>query len=208
MLRNLTLVNGRQNDKQSQFEFCEPCLEDGAGIEKLIKKCHPLEENSGYVYLLLCKHFFKTCVVAKNAGQVIGFVSAYVKPEHSDTIFIWQVAVHRGWRKKGLALDMVRHLLARSHLRDVRYLEATVTTSNIASKKLFISIADAYGTQCKSGIEFSKDLFEDEAHEDEYLFRIGPIALMENDNEFDDVRSEGIPSTLLRPFFSNRVLKG
>jgi len=207
MIRNLTLINERQLDNRVQLIICEPSLADGQGVENLVKSCHPLEENSGYAYLLLCKHFHTTCVVAKSQDQIVGFVSAYVKPEQGDTLFVWQIAVHRDWRKQGLGLKMLQHLLRRPGLRAIRFLEATVTKSNIASKKLFTSIAEAYGTKCKTGVEFSRELFDGVAHEDEYLYRIGPIVLSENDDEFGDVRSDGIKSTALHTFLPDRFFK-
>jgi L-2,4-diaminobutyric acid acetyltransferase len=204
-VRNLELVSERPDGSRPKLEMCEPCMEDGQELEKLVKECHPLEDNSIYAYLLLCTHFHKTCIVAKHHDQIVGFVSAYIKPEQRNTLFIWQVAVKGDWRKHGLALKMIRHLLKRPYLRDLKYIEATVTASNRASKNLFMSIAKTYETRCETQVVFSKELFDGNAHEDEYLFRIGPIKLTESEYEFDDFRSIGIPGSPLRTFFPYNI---
>jgi L-2,4-diaminobutyric acid acetyltransferase len=180
-------------------------MADGLELEKLVKECHPLEDNSVYAYLLLCAHFYKTCIVAKHHDQIAGFVSAYIKPEQRNTLFIWQVAVKGRWRKHGLALKMIQQLLARPSMSKMKYIEATVTASNAASKNLFMSIAKSYDTRCETQVVFSKDLFDGHAHEDEYLFRIGPIIQTEGENEFDDVRSIGVQGSPLRTFFPYNI---
>jgi len=204
-IRNLNLVNEHPDHDVHQLKMVEPRTEDGTELEKLVKECHPLEDNSVYAYLLLCAHFHKTCIVAKQHDQIVAFISAYVKPEQPNTLFIWQVAVKGNWRKHGLALKMIKQLLTRPHLQKVKYIEATVTTSNRASKNLFMSIAKSYETRCETQVVFSKELFDGNAHEDEYLFRIGPIKLTESENEFDDVRSVGIPGSPLRTFFPYNI---
>jgi L-2,4-diaminobutyric acid acetyltransferase len=203
--RNLKLVPESPSLGQQKLEMCEPHVEDGLELERLVKESDPLEENSIYAYLLLCTHFYKTCIVAKQRDQVVGFVSAYIKPEQRNTLFIWQVAVKSNWRKHGLALKLIQQLLKRRCMRDVKYIEATVTASNQASKNLFMSIAKSYDTRCETQVVFSKELFDGNAHEDEYLFRIGPIKLTESENEFDDFRSIRIPGSPLRTFFPYNI---
>lgn len=152
----------------------EPRKTDGAAIHRLVRACPPLDLNSPYAYLLLCTHHAATCVVAGQAAEPAGFVSAYRPPAQADTVFIWQVAVAPVARGKGLALQMLEHLLARPALAGCRWLETTVTPSNAASRRVFESLATRLNAQCAERTFFSKEDFQDPHHEPEMLIRIGP----------------------------------
>src|SRR5699024_6622856 len=96
-----------QNNKQNHqavngHVLRQPTRHDGYAIQQLISQCPPLDLNSVYTYLLLGEHFTRTCVVAEAAEGIDGFISAYVHPQQSDTLFVWQVAVHE--RARGLGL--------------------------------------------------------------------------------------------------------
>ena len=127
MYRNLTPKHIHAVEPSDfPLQLSEPRAEDGADIESLVRSCRALDDNSTYAYLLLCLHFSRTCVVAKKRGKIAGFISAYVKPECDDTLFVWQVAVSDEFRRQGVAGEMLLHLLQRKHLRQIRFLEATV----------------------------------------------------------------------------------
>ena len=123
-------------DPELSVQVGEPGPGDGADVESLVRSCSALDNNSTYAYLLLCRHFSNTCVVARKAGKLAGFISGYLKPDNDDTLFVWQVAVSEEFRRQGIGAAMLRQLLQRKHLRQVRYLEATVSPANTASRKL------------------------------------------------------------------------
>lgn len=152
-----------------------PRVSDGKGIHDLIRSCPPLDVNSSYCYLLLCKHFADTCVLAEDAGDVVGFVSAYRKPRAPDTIFVWQVAVGPRARGAGLGARMLLELLNRSSCASVRVLETTISPENEASWALFGSLARKLGSPMTRGTLFQEEDFGDERHDAEILLRIGPI---------------------------------
>lgn len=137
--------------------------------------CKPLDLNSAYAYLLLCQHFGATCVVAKSKAQVVGFVSAYRPPTEPSDLFIWQVAVDPGARGSGLGAEMILRLLARAALGDVRYLETTVSPSNQASRRMFQRLARRLDVPLQEQLMFGRDCFGAADHEEEILFRIGPL---------------------------------
>ena len=62
------------------FALERPELSDGANIHRLIQDSPPLDVNSTYAYLLLCRHFHDTCVVALRQECLAGFISAYLRP--------------------------------------------------------------------------------------------------------------------------------
>lgn len=156
-------------------ELRPPTVSDGAAIWRLVKNAPPLESNSCYAYLLLCRDFANTCIVAEANDGLTGFVCGYRRPASPDTLFVWQVAVGQQGRKRGLGLAMLVGLLGQRGNEDVRYLEATVTPSNEASQRLFRGLARELTTKCEETRAFAAEHFGDGNHEEEILFRMGPI---------------------------------
>lgn len=152
-----------------------PTIEDGAGIFELIRRNPPLDVNSCYLYLLLCKDFADTCVVAEMDGRVAGAVTGYVPPSQSEAVFVWQVAVDEAARGQGLAGRMLEELLSRPAVRDVRFLETTISPSNEPSQRLFRRFAEKHQAELDVRTLFTSDHFGGEQHESEELYRIGPF---------------------------------
>jgi L-2,4-diaminobutyric acid acetyltransferase len=153
----------------------KPCIEDAGTIWKLIHNSPPLDINSLYSYLILCAHFADTSVVAESAEEICGYVSAYIRPGHINTLFIWQVVVETERHGQGIAKMMINTILRRQYSNTIQYLETTVNPSNTSSNALFDSIAKSLNTRCEKSILFSKKDFGNLAHEDEILYRIGPF---------------------------------
>lgn len=132
-----------------------------------------LEQNTAYAYVLFASHFQDTCVVAESGGEIVGFVVAYRPPRTPDRVFVWQVGVRESARGAGIASKLLDQLVAQ--LRPpVLYLEATVTPSNAASRRLFESFARRHDARCGVLPGFAPELFP-ETHDPEDLFRIGPL---------------------------------
>lgn len=134
-----------------------------------------LDTNSCYAYLLLCRHHAETCVTAMQKDRLAGFVTAYFPPAQPDTIFVWQIAVADFMRKQGLGRRMLRHLLQMPACAKAKYLEATVSPSNLASMRLFQSLAEELGVPFQADQGFHREHFRELDHEDEPLIRIGPL---------------------------------
>jgi L-2,4-diaminobutyric acid acetyltransferase len=130
--------------------------------------------------MLLCDHFRDTCIFAGSNSGPAGFISGYLHPSRRDTFFVWQVAVHPRFRRKGLGIGMLKHLIRRPAFHSVSYIETTVTPSNDASRNMFYSLAGELKTHCIEEICYPAELFGKDAHEDEVLLRIGPFRLSEN----------------------------
>ncbi|MEQ6389354.1 diaminobutyrate acetyltransferase [Bacillaceae bacterium S4-13-58] len=134
-----------------------------------------LDQNSAYKYIMMSKYFRETCVVAKHEDQLVGFVTAFIPPKQQDVVFVWQIGVDPNFKGKGIASKLLHELINREACQDVRFVEATVTPDNEASKALFRKLAKDFQTECSVHECFSKDLFPTEDHEAEDTFRIGPI---------------------------------
>lgn len=141
----------------------------------LVKKTKVLDLNSPYSYLMWAKYYNKTSIIAEINGKLVGFISGFIQPESPHTLFVWQVAVDESQRGKGLATRLLVNLLKQLETKDIRYLEATVTPSNLPSKNLFKGIADKLNTKCEIEECFSADQFPDSSHEPELTYRIGPL---------------------------------
>lgn len=171
-------VNAQPKDKlQSSLVFDLPTVEDGQYIWQLVKNTGVLDLNSSYSYLLWAKYFSKTSIVVKLEQKVVGFISAFIAPEKEDTLFVWQVAVDESMRGKGLATRMLREILCKKICRNIRYLETTVTPSNVASIALFKKLAKDLKTQYTILEGFTEEQFPEKGHEAEELYKIGPFSI-------------------------------
>ncbi|MFB5624986.1 MAG: diaminobutyrate acetyltransferase [Nitrosopumilus sp.] len=157
----------------SSITFREPLVSDADSIWRLVNSNKPLDENSKYLYILLCHQFSKTCVVAESDSKILGFLSGFISPKNQDTLFVWQAAVDKEFRNKGIAKELVCKALSQTD-PTVRFVGATVTPSNKASLKFLHNFASDFDADFTKTSLFSTELLGD-GHEPEDLIRIGPI---------------------------------
>jgi L-2,4-diaminobutyric acid acetyltransferase len=151
-----------------------PQVSDGAALWRVARDSGSLDLNSSYAYLLWCRDFAGTSVVARDHGDIVGFVTGYVRPAARDTLMVWQVAVAGSRRGAGLAATMLDDLLDRLTPAGVRYLETTVARDNTASNRLFRSLAGRRSAEVDRTELFAPADFPD-GHAAEYRYRIGPF---------------------------------
>lgn len=144
-------------------------------LHRLVGECTPLDTNSSYCNLLQCSHFKSTSIAAIREDELVGSVTAYRVPDKPDTLFIWQVAVHPKVRGQGLARMMLRNLLGREAMQDIRLVETSIIQGNEASWRLFAGFAAERHAAMKRSVLFDKTLHFQDAHDTEYLVRIGPF---------------------------------
>ncbi len=152
-----------------------PNLGDGASMWRIAKDSAVLDVNSSYSYLLWCRDFAETSVVADVDGRVVGFVTGFVRPQAPDTVFVWQIAVDRSQRGRGIAAQLLHSLLDRVADQGVSVLETTITSDNTASIAMFTSVARARAADITNSSLFDADAFPD-GHASEELYRIAPTA--------------------------------
>jgi L-2,4-diaminobutyric acid acetyltransferase len=146
--------------------------EDGAALHALVAEAGTLEQNTLYAYVLMADHFRGTTVIAERDGKPAGFVLAHRPPTHPEAVFVWQVGVHPWARGLGLGRRMLRFLADRAS--GARFVEATVTPSNTASRRLFESLARELRVPFEWTPRYSARVLGGE-HEPEELVRIGPL---------------------------------
>lgn len=153
----------------------QPDVDDGGAIWRVVKESDVLDLNSSYLYLLLAKDFAETCVVADLGGEVVGFVTGYRPPARREVLFLWQVGISPSMQGRGLGKQLVTSFLDSPGAKGATLLETTVAPSNTASRALFQAIARQLGVECRISPCFSAGQFPEAGHEDEELYRIGPL---------------------------------
>ncbi|MER5773611.1 diaminobutyrate acetyltransferase [Streptomyces sp. NPDC002039] len=156
-----------------------PDVEDGASLWRIARDSKALDLNSSYSYLLWCRDFAGSSVVARDeSGRPVGFVSGYRRPEAPDTLFVWQVAVDESLRGQGVAGALLDGLSVREASKQpLRCVETTITPDNAASERLFAAYAARHGAPLTREVLFAPgDFPEADAHAPEVLHRIGPLA--------------------------------
>ncbi|WP_240135833.1 diaminobutyrate acetyltransferase [Streptomyces sp. MUM 178J] len=164
----------------SEFmEIDTPRVEDGAAIWRIARDSEVLDLNSSYSYLLWCRDFAATSVVARGAdGEPVAFVTGYVRPDRPEALVVWQVAVDRAHQGKGLAGKLLDALTAKVvETRGIREIETTITPDNTASDRLFTAYAKRHGASLEREVLFDGGLFPEGTHQPEVLYRIGPVAI-------------------------------
>ncbi|MGY6630258.1 MAG: diaminobutyrate acetyltransferase [Wenzhouxiangella sp.] len=162
----------RQPETALTFRKARP--DDGQAMWSLVQAMGGLELNTAYFYILYCLDYADTCLVAEQQGELAGFVLGHRPPGRDETVFVWQVGVAPAFRQQGLAARMIEALLHQQP-RPVRWLEATVTPDNTASRRLFSGLARRLGANCDIAEYFKADWFPGDDHAPEDLFRIGPF---------------------------------
>lgn len=155
--------------------YRHPVLSDAPALWNLARMSGTLDLNSRYFYLIFCRHFYETSVVAQDASGIVGFACAYRVPASDESLFIWQIAVHPDRRKAGIATAILRFLTEVGRRSNIRYFQASITPSNEASRNLFARWADGMGCPCEESVLFPRECFGDDKHAEEVLFQIGPV---------------------------------
>ncbi|VVJ15014.1 L-2 [Amycolatopsis camponoti] len=160
-----------------------PTKADGAELWRIARDSAKLDLNSPYAYMLWCRDFAETSVVAREGGKAVGFVTGYRRPREPGVGFVWQVAVDASQRGKGLAGTLLDALYTRLVADGVRYLETTITPDNEASIRLFTSFAKRWNAAVETSVLFDGEDFPEAGHLAEELYRIGPLTARKDPGE-------------------------
>ncbi|MFD3522116.1 diaminobutyrate acetyltransferase [Streptomyces sp. NPDC058653] len=174
-------LEGVRSEFTRSLRIEAPQVEDGAEIWRIARDSEVLDLNSSYSYLLWCRDFAATSVVARDTasgadGAPIAFVTGYIRPERPEALVIWQVAVDSAHRGKGLAGTLLDALVTRvTDEQGITSVETTVTPDNTASDRMFHAFSERHGATLEREVLFDGELFPDGGHQPEVLYRIGPL---------------------------------
>ena len=165
----------RQAREQQNIRFRAARPADGAAIWQLVKATGKLELNSAYFYLVFATDFGDTCLVAEQGDRLVGVVIGFHPPRNPESAFVWQVGVLPELRGQGMGRRLLDEWLALPANRASKWLTATVSPDNLASRALFQGYARHRGVRCSEAPHFEPQHFPIE-HPAEPLLRIGPLA--------------------------------
>ncbi len=144
---------------------------DGRWMWEVARAAGGLDVNSAYAYLLWVRDFSETTSIVHKGEDVVAYCTAYMRPDATETLFIWQVAVAPTHRRLGLGRAMLSDLVLRS---GASAMEATVTLGNESSWRLFRNFADSCNANVTITELFTESDFPD-GHDAEQLLRIEPL---------------------------------
>ena len=152
-------------------------INDASKILQLVRDSGVLDTNSAYLYLLLCRDFTDTCLVALQRDSLVGFVTGYRLPRQPSTLFVWQIGVASNAKRRGIASSLLHQLVERCDPATVSAIEATIAPSNSASRSLFECLARTLNSAIVDlpNEGFAESDFPPGDHEAEPRIRIGPI---------------------------------
>lgn len=170
--------NISQESEKIRLKFRSPATDDASEIWRLVVESGVLDSNSAYLYLLLCRDFRETCLVATRDDEVVGFVTGYRMPSDPSVLFIWQIGVATTEKRKGIASRLLAELIRHCGIDTLSAIEATVSPSNVASRKLFESLSRSLGVSLKDQPQygFTTSDFPPGNHEAEPRIHIGPLS--------------------------------
>ncbi|WUD70176.1 diaminobutyrate acetyltransferase [Nocardia sp. NBC_00508] len=142
---------------------------------RIAKDSAVLDTNSSYAYLLWCRDFAGTSLVAELDGHIVGYVIGFIRPQATDTVFVWQIAVDQAQRGRGIGTELLHTLLNSVAAQGISVLETTISPDNPASIAMFASVARARGADITKSPLFEAGDFPD-SHASEELYRIAPTA--------------------------------
>ncbi|GAC69026.1 diaminobutyrate acetyltransferase [Gordonia soli] len=155
------------------IDYRQPTVDDGTRLWEIASDSQVLDVNSSYSYVLWCHDFANTSIVAEVDGRAVGFVTGYRRQTDPSTIMVWQVAVDDAYRGHGIAATMLHRLLDRTQRLGVVAMHTTISPDNVASQRLFGSVASARGLRFERRDLFAVGDFPD-AHEPEDLYMLEP----------------------------------
>ncbi|MCK0440304.1 diaminobutyrate acetyltransferase [Gordonia alkaliphila] len=165
---NPDIPKSRQH-RDSEVKFRKPVVDDGIRLWEIARDTHVLDVNSSYAYVLWCHDFAETSIVAESAGNPVGFVTGYRRPDQPNVLMVWQVAVDADQRGAGIAARMLTDLFTRAQTAGVTCLHTTISPDNVGSQRLFAAAAEQLGLDIRSESLFDADVFPD-AHQPEDLY--------------------------------------
>ena len=170
-------VTATDADGDRSYEIVAPVPADGKDMCRLAVESQTLDANSCYAYVLWCRDFGSTSVIARrDDGLAVGFVTGYLRPQDATTLLVWQVCVDPVARGAGLAGRMLDAVWDRAvAAAEVEWMETTITPDNESSIRLFSSFARRHDTAIEREDLFGLELLGND-HKPEHLYCIGPIA--------------------------------
>jgi len=158
----------------TSVKFIQPTIRFAPQISNLVKNTPFLDNNSDYLYALMCTRFAQNSAVAIKADEVIAFVTGFRCPASPDTYFLWQTATKPRHGIPNLGINLINFAADNEISKGAKAIEASVDTENAPITVLMKILCKRLGGELKTGLMFSSQILSanGSAHHDETLYRI------------------------------------
>ncbi|AQU81280.1 MULTISPECIES: diaminobutyrate acetyltransferase [unclassified Halomonas] len=156
------------------YIYMHPSISDATSIYHIAQKTPQLDSYPEYFYLLWCRDFKNTSLVAKKRENIAGFIIGYLRPDDPQTLLLWQQAMSKETINKGIGIKLLYNLTKQCSLKGTRFIEATIDPSNKGAEKTLKGISKLFNTKISKKDIFDENLFSTNHHK-EVLVRIGPL---------------------------------
>lgn len=164
-------ADGRAGDRGPEIGIGPPSVTDGVRMWELAAASGVLDVKPRYAYALWCRDFARTSVVARRDGDVVGYVTGFLRPEMPSTVFVWQVCVSSAAQGAGVGGRMLDAVFTAAP--GVDRMETTITPDNDSSIALFTAFAKRQGLTVDRSELFGHDVLGAD-HQPEFLYSIRP----------------------------------
>lgn len=168
-------LNGHSREDSLLVRIRRPRAEEGSAIWNLVRRSESVGPDARHVLPLLVLNFADTCVVAEVEGALVGFAGGYRTPTPPECLLVWQIDVDPALRQQGLGNALLHALIRCPGCAGVEYLEAAVSSANVATRRLLEGFARDLDTAC----EVTEGPSLSSAHDAEELLCVGPIHTQE-----------------------------
>jgi L-2,4-diaminobutyric acid acetyltransferase len=108
----------------------------------LLDRCKPyVLAHHEYIYWMLSNYHSETCFVYTEEERIAGF-SGTVQSIEKSSVFIWQICVDPDYRRKNIALNLLKELEKPLREKLFQNIQLSITDGNTASLNLFTSFAE------------------------------------------------------------------
>jgi ribosomal protein S18 acetylase RimI-like enzyme len=115
---------------------------DIASVREVIAGDEFLLQYDPYVYWVMRHNAPDLCQVYAARSQVLGYVAGIAPFVNSDTCLLWQIGVHRDFRRRGIANTLVGAFLVDAARLGFSKVQLTIDVRNEASRRLFHQVAE------------------------------------------------------------------
>ena len=106
-------------------------------VSTLLADCVPyVLPHHPYIYWIMGEYFPSLCFIAKENDSILGFICALYSAE-KKSIFIWQLAVSKAHRRKGLAVLLCDKIVEYANNNKINSIQMTINDENTASLTFF-----------------------------------------------------------------------
>lgn len=115
---------------------------------------------AAYLYWMLGAYFPSTCLVAEEDGRICGYIGALPSAE-KEMVFIWQIAVAKAIRGRGVAKSLLCSVLQRARGMGFSKIEIAISEENTACIRLLQSAAAEIGYHIEEAGTYADEQFQE-----------------------------------------------